>query len=537
MTGTIRVWDYIAGLEIPLLEGYGLGSDWIYTMAVKSGSLLTGYGAARFRGNPQALVRQTITRVSRALAFFGASTSPRIEGGGGGYTVTFNLGGSRVISRIMVEPVRDGYISRYYTLVEGSEDPRLLEDMALSIEPAERAPWRRLEVVDPHRGLPAASILIPSTWGGSGWLTPGFDIAAKIEGGGTSITVGAERFVHASGPFAWALAQQAPMMGYKVGEYMDASTLASSISGWERLTPSWPPPLFGHRVAEALAYRMHGLWASVSSVLAFGDGVGWVSTVGYQMPGIQAIMWGSHYAIATGRDALNHLLVIMAHARVNEDWYKRVVRDNVKLSRMISSSFRSRPSPSYTPPPSTPSYSYDSYDYSTGYDTPDTWGDDYQDYDGYDTGYSGGGYDDYDNEPGDAGYGDYGDEWGERRSRLRRYMDEPDTQFYVDQEGMVRAYDGEEDAVASYIDESGYLRDEEHRVIGRVEHGYVYDEETGERVGILNVDASDDYRIREFEDRMLNPREQLGYDMFGPSEDEKPDIDPTWVSRKRSDKD
>ena len=532
MAGTIRVRDYIAGLEIPLLEGYGLSSNWIYTIAIKSSSPITGYGAARFRGNPQALVRQTITRITSVLAGFGVSASPRVEASSGRYTAVYSLGGSRLIARIVVDPVKDGYIARYYTLMEGSEDPKLLEDAASSIEPAERAPWRRVDVIDPQRGVPAASILTPSTWSGSAWLTQNFDVAAKLEGDGASITVGTDRFLHASGPFAWALAQQAPMMGYKLGEYVDAATYASSLAGWERLVESWPPPLISHRVAELLAYRMHGSWIGISSVLAFGEGVGWVSTLGYQMPGLQSIMWGAHYAIATGRDALNHLLVIMAHAKVYEEWYKRVLRDTVRTSKMISSSFRRTPSPSYTPTPS--SYSYDSYDYSTSYDTYDTWGDDYQDYGGYDTGYAGGGYDDYTYEAEDSGYDD---EWDERRSRLQKYRDYPDTQFYVDDEGRVRAYDGEEEAVASYIDEAGYLRDEEHRVIGKVEHGYVYDEETGERVGVLNVDASDDYRIRELEENMLNPREQLGYDAMGPGEDERLDIDPTWVSKKRGDKD
>ncbi len=546
--------DIISGFRVPLASGFRPSYNNGILSIYSSSSLFSSYGVS-LTHDPIRITRRILNSVSRSLKGLGVVSSPSVSKVDNGYEVRYILQGRSLVVSIRFKLMGRLTLTRSISYLEGEGDPSMLWELASMIELVKPVASTKIQIPDPLRGMEAYNLVVPQGWNVDGGITMTMDPFIRIVGGGHRLEVNVSKYMYGNGMMFQMIASQLAGLGYGIGEYIDARTLASQMGEWRVMHESSPPAMALYNLGIAIASRFMGLWSDISSVIAStGQESLWVSNIGVQhpIPGELLVEWTSYVARAYGPRSLDILLSIMANFTVNERWLMTVHRENMKKSREMRRIIGSRGS--YTPGPSISSYSYSSsYDYESPADYYSS------DYSGYDADYESSRYDEY-SSPGYGGdydyYGDYQEDSGdygvddtgysdreddymedEEGRGLRRFRSDTGyTQFYVDDEGRLRSYDHDEEIAASFIDQDGYLKDEKGDIIGRLEDGWVVDEESGERIGVLNTKASDDYQLERLEETMLNPEESLGYTPTAP-DDEMRDINPYYVSKKREDND
>ncbi|MEB3774369.1 MAG: hypothetical protein GSR86_05530 [Desulfurococcales archaeon] len=527
--------DLVYGFKIPLARGFGPLDAGCCVMLTSVNDLFTGYGAANLRVEPRRFAEDMARSVSRTLSSLGIASAPEVksttEGGFIVYRMNYPLPQGVLSVTVKMGRIEGRPMARIY-MTTGIVDPGELEWLSSMITPVEQVRPRTYMIPDVMRGMNAIQVIAPEGFMVAGQVNYFGDLSLRGRGLGAELAADTSRYLAGQGFMFQYLAGQMAQMGYRIGGYIDAYKYSTHYGTWDTVIESRPPPLALPYELYVQGVGMMGAWSGKSSVITLGGGVaGWFATIGYQLPlpGLDAIEWRGVSIIARGGNALDVMLTVMTHLLFDEKWMEALRRENRTIAQSTIRSIRNRPRVNF-------SSSYTSYNYAA--DT--SYGSDYGGYDDYtsrDTTYDDWdtgryrGYDDYSTQ--DIEKGDVDDE----ERGLGRFRSDADyTQFYVDYEGKLRSYDHDEEVAASFIEDDGYLRDEEGRTIGRIEDGWVVDEETGERIGVLNTRISDDYQLERLEDNMLNPRETLGYTDTAPR-DKMRDLNPYYVSKKREDDD
>lgn len=549
-----RFHDPLAGVELPLLPNYAPTPSSRGLSLLRAGSLITGYGAQITRSPPRELLDQVHRMVVGALASLRIPPRPpSVREENRGYTLVYPLPHNRLVVHLNTAPMTQGlFLARYYALLEGEEDPSLLQAALEQTRPAPQARARQYSVVDPETNMPAAFLTLPHDCSISARVNPNKNIQAHIQCPQATIIAEPREGLEPRSP----LAPQVHALLYPGGRgelapYTPAPQLLAGLRlEWAHAQHAPPPGLFLHQVASAMAMGQVGIMHRVDSSLAWAPGEAvWATTLAISLP-TGDMAWAQYTVHSTGPWALEGLLTLMAHSWVNPQWVKRVLHMMSRARRRAAPSqnvgagaFTQQPPPIPPQPPAllqpwesdpgTLTASGVSRDAASDpWDEPSHWTsgsatDSYDDSMAWGEGDPGGR--DFAHDSAFASNADTGEE--------PPYRDDPYPQFYLDEEGRVRyAGAGDDPTIAYYVDDWGVLRDEEHKPVAQLHHGQLYDPETGEYMGTLNWEQSDRQTVERLEENLLNPEETLGQGPYNPRE-HKTQIDTMWVTDEYGEED
>ena len=492
---SIKLADPVCGVSIEVPEGWAPGSLKGRALTVSSSAdLVTGYGACVLNASPERALRLFLSLLPGRVSVEGARRSPQ------GVEAEFRSlipGTHIVIEGVVAAEARErGTLLRYAT---GSAD--LPEVSAFTPAPLRRA------VLRSPLGEDALSLVIPKDWVVRGSLiADGVAVYEVVTPNATLKYLGESQ----------GLGQLPDPLEFAVDRL--------GIGGDYMVFPLGLPPVASIAFTKAFgASVVGGSWGYRSYLAGSRGRWVWVYAVYYALPMVPPV-WHLGAYVAEGDDALNTLLVSAAHTHWLEKYLVALGKREAEAGRAAMASFRRSMAASRAAMASfRRSLSSGMLSYSSDRSS-------YSSYD--DTGYSG---EDWSSgSDSDSEFMGLAEELGKDRDEVgggdfSNYdMDSGNAEFFIDSEGRIRSYDYGEEVVGMEVDSVGNILDEEGNVIGKVENGYVYDSE-GSRVGVLDVDKSDEWQVELYEQNIPGAEWVFGENEFGPEKEEG--NDPYHVSR------